>query len=59
MASGDLAAPHIESFTFDLGFKKFFVSDLATKKPFIGPYLRKLSIRALFDSPNAIGDILK
>jgi len=59
MISGEYAAPHVEQISIDMGYKKFFVSDMQLKKPIIGPYLVKLNIRALFESPNAIADLLK
>ena len=49
----------MESLSIDMGYKKFFVGDLKNKIKIISKNLQKLKIRALFDSPMIVRDILR
>ncbi len=42
-----------------MGYKKFFVGDHKSKIKIISKNLQKLKIRALFDSPMIVRDILR
>lgn len=43
----------------DMSFKNFFVGDLANKIRFISKDIEQLRLRALFDSPNCIPNLLR
>jgi hypothetical protein len=51
--------PHLTDLKIDMGFKKFFITDNPKQYTFLSQSLRILSIRALFESPNAVANILK
>lgn len=53
------AAPHLLKLDLDLGFKKFFVGDPASKIRFISPTVEQVRIRSLFESPLCVVNIFR
>lgn len=47
-------APHLVKLHIDMSFKKLFIADQISKKHMISTSLQQLSLRALFDTPNAL-----
>jgi hypothetical protein len=47
-------APHLRKLYIDMSFKKLFIGDQISKKHMISTSLQHLSLRALFDTPNAL-----
>ena len=51
--------PTLKILDIDMSFKNFFIGDLANKIKFISKDIEQLRIRAIFDSPNCIPNLLR